>query len=37
MWKRMLQIKIKVLRKDLIQLEGSKDEDISNFTHRKRL
>ena len=31
MWKRSLQDKIKELRKDLSQLEASKDKDISNF------
>ena len=31
MWKRRLQNKIKELRKDLRQLEASKDKDISNF------
>ena len=31
MWKRRLQIK--ELRKDLCQLEASKDKDISNFRH----
>ena len=34
MWKR-LQNKIKELRKDLSQLEASKDKDISNFRHGK--
>ena len=29
MWKRRLQNKIKELRKDLSQLEASKDKDIS--------
>ena len=33
MWKRRLQSKIKKLRKDLGQLEASKDKDISNFRH----
>ena len=33
MWKRKLQNKIKELRKDLSQLEASKDKDISNFRH----
>ena len=33
MWKRRLQNKIKELRKDLRQLEASKDKDISNFRH----
>ena len=37
MWKRRLQNKIKELRKDLSQLEASKDEDINNFRHWKRL
>ena len=37
MWKRRLQNKIKELRKDLSQLEGSKDKDISNFRHWERL
>ena len=32
-WKRKLQNKIKKLRKDLSQLEASKDKDISNFRH----
>ena len=36
MWKRRLQNKIKVLRKDLSQLEASKDKDISNFRHWER-
>ena len=36
MWKR-LQNKIKKLRKDLSQLEASKDKDISNFRHLERL
>ena len=31
MWKRRLQNKIKELRKDLTQLEASKNKDISNF------
>ena len=35
--KRMLQHKIKELRKDLSQLEALKDKDISNFRHCKRL
>ena len=34
---RRLQNKIKELRKDLCQLETSKDKDISNFRHRGRL
>ena len=33
MLKRRLQNKIKKLRKDLSQLEASKDQDISNFRH----
>ena len=33
MWRRKLQNKIKELRKDLSQLEASKDKDISNFRH----
>ena len=33
MWKRRLQSKIKKLRKDLSQLEASKDKGISNFRH----
>ena len=33
LWKRRLQNKIKDLRKDLSQLEASKDEGISNFRH----
>ena len=37
MWKRSLQNKIKELRKDLSQLEASKNKDISNFRHWKRL
>ena len=36
-WKRRLQNKIKELRKDLSQLEASKDKDISNFRHWERL
>ena len=32
-WKRRLQNKIQELRKDLSQLEASKDKDISNFRH----
>ena len=35
MWKRRLQNKIKELRKDLSQLEASKDKDIINFRHWK--
>ena len=37
MWKRRFQNKIKELRKDLSQLEASKDEGISNFRHWERL
>ena len=37
MWKRRLQNKIKELRKDLSQLEASKDKDISNFRQWERL
>ena len=37
MWKRRLQNKIKELRKNLSQLEASKDKDISNFRHSERL
>ena len=37
MWKRRLQNKIKELRKDLNQLEASKDKDISNFRYWERL
>ena len=37
MWKRRLQNKIKELRKDLNQLEASKDKDISKFRYWKRL
>ena len=37
MWNKRLQNKIKELRKDLSQLETSKDKDISNFKHWKRL
>ena len=36
-WKRRLHKKIKELRKDLSQLEASKDKDICNFRHWKRL
>ena len=36
MRKRRLQNKIKQLRKDLSQLEASKDKDISNFRHWER-
>ena len=37
MWKTRLQNKIKELRKDLSQLEASKDKDISNFRQWERL
>ena len=37
MWKRRLQNKIKELRKDLSQLEASKDKGISNCRHWERL
>ena len=37
MWERRLQSKIKELRKDLSQLEASKDKDFSNFRHWERL
>ena len=37
MWMKRLQNKIKELRKDLSQLEASKDKDISNFRHWERL
>ena len=37
MWNRRLQNKIKELRKDLSQLEASKDKGISNFRHWERL
>ena len=37
MWERRLQKKIKELRKDLSQLEASKDKDFSNFRHWERL
>ena len=37
MWKRRLQNKIKQLRKELSQLEASKDKDISNFRYWERL
>ena len=36
-WKRRLQNKIKELRKDLSQLEASKDKDINHFRHWERL
>ena len=37
LWKGRLQNKIKQLRKDLSQLEASRDKDISNFRHWERL
>ena len=37
MWKRTLQNKIEEYRKDLSQLEASKDKDISSFRHWGRL
>ena len=37
MWNRRRQNKIKEPRKDLSQLEASKDKDISNFRHWERL
>ena len=37
MWKRWLQNKIKEVRKDLSQLEASKEKGISNFRHWERL
>ena len=37
MWKKRLQNKIKELRKDLSQLEASKDKGISNFRHQEKL
>ena len=36
-WTRRLQKKIKELKKDLSQLEASKDKDISNVRHWERL
>ena len=36
-WKRRFQNKIKELRKDLSQIEASKDKDISNFRHWEKL
>ena len=36
-WKGRLQNKIKVLRKDLGQLEASEGKDISNLRHWERL
>ena len=37
MWKRRLQIKIDKLRKDLSQLESSKDKEVSNARHWETL
>ena len=37
MGKKRLQNKIKELRKDVSQLEASKDKDISDFKHWERL
>ena len=37
MWKRRLQNKMKEIRKDLSQLQASKDQDFSNFRHWERL
>ena len=37
MWKSRLQNRIKELRKDLSQLEASKDKGVSNFRHWERL
>ena len=37
MWKRRFQNKVKELRKDLSQIEASKDKGISNFRHWERL
>ena len=37
MWKRRLPNKIEELRKDLSQLEASKDKGVSNFRHWERL
>ena len=36
-WTRRLQKKIKELKKDVSQLEASKNKDISNFRHWERL
>ena len=36
-WKRRLKSKIKELKKDLCQLEASKDKIISKFRHWERL
>ena len=37
MWRRTLQNKIKGLRKDLNQLESSKDKEVSNVRHWQTL
>ena len=37
MWKRRWQNKMKELKKNLSQLEASKDKNISNFRHWERL
>ena len=37
MWRRRLQNKIKELRKDLSQLESSKNKDVSNVRHWQTL
>ena len=37
MWRRRLQNKIKELRKDLSQLESSKDKEVSNLRHWQTL
>ena len=37
MWKRRFQNKVKELRKDLSQIEASKDKGISNFRRWERL
>ena len=37
MWRRWLQNKIKELRKDLSQLESSKDKEVSNLRHWQTL
>ena len=37
MWRRRLQNKIKELRKDLSQLESSKDKEVSNVRHWQTL
>ena len=37
MWKRRLQNRIKELKKDLSQLESSKDKEVSNVRHWQTL